>query len=130
MIVAIPELNPSCTGQILTLQRKQRITPYNPDQTLQSIRYPTYYVNFENREMMIRFEKEVEQLTGRTTPMGVKEILLDRREKEGLEKGRELERTRAFEEKLEIARELKKEGLALDFIARTTKLSIAEIESL
>ncbi|WP_316815377.1 hypothetical protein [Pedobacter nyackensis] len=46
-----------------------------------------YYVNFENPKMMIRFEKEVEQLTGRTTPMGVKEILLERREKIGIEKG-------------------------------------------
>ena len=38
-----------------------------------------YYVNFENPTMMIKFEKEVEQLTGRSTPMGVKEILLDQR---------------------------------------------------
>ncbi|SMD08551.1 hypothetical protein SAMN04488101_11239, partial [Pedobacter nyackensis] len=34
------------------------------------------------------------------------------------------------EEALEIARELKKEGLAIDFIAKTTKLSIKEIEVL
>jgi hypothetical protein len=31
---------------------------------------------------------------------------------------------------LDIARELKKEGLALEFIAKTTKLSIEEIEKL
>ena len=35
-----------------------------------------------------------------------------------------LEQTKA------IARELKKEGLAFDFIAKTTKLSIEEIEKL
>ncbi len=35
-----------------------------------------------------------------------------------------------LEEAKAIARELKKEGLAIDFIARTTKLSIEEIEKL
>lgn len=82
-----------------------------------------YYVNFVNPKMMIKFEKEVEQLTGSTTPMGVKEILLDRRKKEGIEQGR-------HEEALEIARELKKEGLKIEFIAKTTKLSVEEIEAL
>ena len=42
---------------------------------------------------------------------------------EGVEKGR-------HEEAIAIARELKKEGLANDFIARTTKLTIEEIEKL
>lgn len=31
---------------------------------------------------------------------------------------------------LDIARELKREGLAIDFIAKTTKLAIGEIEKL
>jgi predicted transposase YdaD len=34
------------------------------------------------------------------------------------------------EEALEIARELKKEGLSIEFIAKTTKLSIKEIKAL
>lgn len=46
-----------------------------------------YYVNFENQDMMRKFEEEVQQLTGRTTPMGVKEILLERRKKEGIQEG-------------------------------------------
>jgi predicted transposase/invertase (TIGR01784 family) len=41
----------------------------------------------------------------------------------GIEKGK-------LEEALAIARELKKEGLAIDFIAKTTKLSIETIEKL
>ena len=44
-------------------------------------------------------------------------------EAKGIEKGK-------HEEALAIARELKKEGLAIEFIAKTTKLSIEEIESL
>ncbi len=46
-----------------------------------------YYVNFENQDMMRIFEKEVQQLTRTTTPMGVKEILLERRKQEGIEIG-------------------------------------------
>ena len=35
-----------------------------------------------------------------------------------------------LEEARKIARELKKEGLAIEFIAKTTKLSVEEIEKL
>jgi len=35
-----------------------------------------------------------------------------------------------LEEAIEIARALKKEGLAIEFIAKTTKLSIEEIKNL
>ncbi|MDB4921184.1 Rpn family recombination-promoting nuclease/putative transposase, partial [Mucilaginibacter sp.] len=53
--------------------------------------------------------------------------VLDYAIKEGMEKGKlegELEKAR------DIARELKKEGLSIDFIAKTTKLSVEEIEKL
>jgi predicted transposase YdaD len=50
--------------------------------------------------------------------------------KEADTKAREEERIKAFEERKAIARELKKEGLAIAFIAKTTKLSIEEIEKL
>ena len=90
-----------------------------------------YYVNFENREMMAKFEQEVELLTGRTTPMGVKEILMDRAKNEGIEKGRaEGEAIGRHEEALEIACKLKIEGLSIEFIAKTTSLTIEEIEAL
>jgi predicted transposase/invertase (TIGR01784 family) len=49
--------------------------------------------------------------------------VLDYAVKEGFEKGE-------YQRSLEIARELKKEGLAIEFIAKTTKLSIEEIEKL
>jgi predicted transposase/invertase (TIGR01784 family) len=89
--------------------------------------FTKYYMNFENREMMAKFEQEVELLTGRTTPMGVKEILMDRAKNEGIEKGRAEGR---HEEALEIARKLKIEGLSIEFIAKTTSLTIEEIEAL
>ena len=46
-----------------------------------------YYVNFESKKTMSIFEKELEQLTGRTTTMGTEEFLLQQREIEGIEKG-------------------------------------------
>lgn len=90
-----------------------------------------YYVNFENPDMMIKFEKEVEQLTGRTTPMGVKEILLERRKREGIEIG--IEKGQAIgrhAEALEIAREMKKDKFPIETIVKLTKLTIEEIQSL
>ncbi|SDK41422.1 conserved hypothetical protein (putative transposase or invertase) [Pedobacter sp. ok626] len=93
-----------------------------------------YYVNFENPEMMIKFEEEVRKLTGKTAPMGVKEILLERRLKEGIEKGRQLERAKALEEKKEekkaVARNCKNEGVDFNAIVKITGLSLEEIKSL
>jgi len=51
--------------------------------------------------------------------MGIEEFLLDQAKNEA-----------KLEEAKAIARELKKEGLAIEFIAKTTKLSIEEIEKL
>jgi len=56
--------------------------------------------------------------------------VLDYAVKEADTKAREEERIKAFEEKKAIARDLKKEGLSIEFIAKTTKLSIEEIEKL
>lgn len=86
----------------------------------------TYYVNFRNKEMMIKFEQEAEKLTGRTEPMGVREILLDRAKREG----REEERLKALAEKKQMARDLKTNGVDLDIISKVTGLSIEEINKL
>ncbi|SDL13944.1 conserved hypothetical protein (putative transposase or invertase) [Pedobacter sp. ok626] len=98
-----------------------------------------YYVNFNKPEMMLKFEKEVEQLTGRTTAMGVREILLDRAtdkgrvegRNEGLNEGRSegllLGSHRAT---LKIALEMKKDGFPIDKIVKLTKLSVKEVEVL
>ncbi|WP_316833759.1 Rpn family recombination-promoting nuclease/putative transposase [Pedobacter nutrimenti] len=51
-------------------------------------------------------------------------------EQRGIEIGAELERAKAEQEKREMALELKKEGLSIDLIARTTKLSVEEIQTL
>jgi predicted transposase/invertase (TIGR01784 family) len=57
--------------------------------------------------------------------------ILDYARQEGIELGIEkgIEKGK-MEEAREIARELKREGLPFDFIAKTTKLSVEEIEKL
>jgi len=82
-----------------------------------------HYVDFENPEMMLKFEKEVAQLNGRSTTMGTEQYLLQKAEHQGIEKGIE-------KGKYVIARELKKEGLPPEFIAKTTGLSVKEVEKL
>jgi predicted transposase/invertase (TIGR01784 family) len=60
-----------------------------------------------------------------------KEIAAEEGMKMGLEKGIEkgIEKGR-HDEALDIARELKKEGSSIEFIAKITKLSVDEIEKL
>ena len=94
-----------------------------------------YYIHFENPEMMTKFGQQISILTGGTTTMGIEEFLLDQAKNEGIEKGKlegikEGKLEGKLEEAITIARELKKEGLAIEFIAKTTKLSIEEIEKL
>jgi predicted transposase YdaD len=49
-----------------------------------------YYRRFENPEMFAKFEQEISILTERNITMGIEEFLLDRAEKQGIEKGIEL----------------------------------------
>ncbi|QNL48125.1 hypothetical protein H8S90_15065 [Olivibacter sp. SDN3] len=46
-----------------------------------------YYVRFENEENLIIFEKQIEEITGRSEIMGIEELLLDRATKQGIQKG-------------------------------------------
>lgn len=68
------------------------------------------------------------------TPMGVKEILLERRERVGMEKGiergREMVLAEILEEMKTRARNLKKKAVDLDVISEATGLSLEEIKSL
>ncbi|WP_316788828.1 hypothetical protein [Pedobacter frigoris] len=71
------------------------------------------------------------KIKGKSTTMGIEELLLDRAKHEGKVEGKlEGKVEGKLEEQREIARELKKEGLAIEFIAKTTKLSVEEVEQL
>ncbi|MCW2264015.1 MULTISPECIES: hypothetical protein [Sphingobacterium] len=62
--------------------------------------------------------------------MGTQEYLLDKAEKQGIEKGRLEERAKLKVEKRTIALEFKKMGLPVADIAKGTGLSIEKIEKL
>ncbi|MCD0489924.1 hypothetical protein LPB86_16905 [Pedobacter sp. MC2016-14] len=80
--------------------------------------------------MFTTFEKEVEQLTGRTVPMTVKEILVGRAIKQSLEDGIAIGELKALEEKKQIARNLITKGISLEVISDATGLSIEELATL
>jgi predicted transposase/invertase (TIGR01784 family) len=52
--------------------------------------------------------------------MGIEELILDRAIKQGIQQG-------SYNSAIKIARELKKEGLAIEFIAKVTNLSSKEV---
>ncbi|MGJ1534900.1 Rpn family recombination-promoting nuclease/putative transposase [Sphingobacterium multivorum] len=91
----------------------------------------TYYVSFDNEEVLSIFEEEIKTKIGRSDTMGTQEYLLDKAEKKGIQKGKiegKIEGKR--EEAIAIAMEFKKMGLPIADIAKGTGLSIEEIEKL
>lgn len=87
----------------------------------------TYYVSFDNEEVLSIFEEEIKTKIGRSDTMGTQEYLLDKAEKKGIRKGK-IEGKR--EEAIAIALEFKKMGLPIIDIAKGTGLSVEEIEKL
>ncbi|WP_367208859.1 Rpn family recombination-promoting nuclease/putative transposase [Sphingobacterium sp. R2] len=86
-----------------------------------------YYVSFDNQDSLIIFEQELKEKLGRSNTMGTREYLLDKAEKQGIEKGKvEGEREKA----IAIALEFKKMGLPVVDIAKGTGLSVEDIEKL
>ncbi len=102
----------------------------------------------DSQEINSKFDTIVEQLTERKTTMpGIMEALKQIAREEGWEEGKlegkkegKLEGRKEgrkegklegkHEQSLAIARELKKEGLSVEFIARTTRLSREVVEKL
>ncbi len=82
-----------------------------------------FYVVFRDKAYAKQYEEEIERVTKTTKPMGIRELILEKVREEGEEKGK-------LEEKYKIARELKKEGLPVEFIASVTSLPLEEVEKL
>jgi len=84
-----------------------------------------YYVRFENPVVNLKFDKEVEILTGRSTTMGIEELLLERAKNQGLEQGME----RGFEK----GEENKSHAVVVNLISHgfsdDQAASIAEVSS-
>ena len=86
-----------------------------------------HYVDFENKEMLAKFEQGISILTKRSTTMGIEEFLLDQAEKKGRKEGREEERREVINE---TVLKLKKSGIDVALIANIMGLSVEEVEKL
>ncbi len=90
-----------------------------------------YYTRFENPEIHSKFEQAVEVLTERNTTMGIEELLLDRAKKQGLKAGIEKGIEKGSHDKaVAVAKEMIKDGISVEQIAKFTKLTVGEIETL
>lgn len=95
----------------------------------------TYYVSFDNEQVLSIFEEEIKTKVGRSNTMGTQEYLLDKAERKGVEKGikegirKGIEKGKR-EEAIAIALEFKNMGIPIADIARGTGLSVEEIEKL
>lgn len=100
---------------------------YEHDRIIRFLLFLKNFIYIENQEINRKFDTIIEQLTDGKINMGVIEAIKQKERLEGKLEGK-LEGRQ--EEALHIARELKKEGLSPEFIARTTKLPLEVIEKL
>ena len=76
-----------------------------------------YYVRFENPVVNLKFDKEVEILTGRSTTMGIEELLLERAKNQGLEEGLEKGLEQGMEKGFEKGEENKSHAVVANLIS-------------
>jgi len=88
----------------------------SPVKTRAIMNFLKYYVSFENKENISKFEKEIRTLTNNNFTMGIEELLLERAEKRGVEKGREEGRQEGRQEGREEGKEEAKEESAYVFV--------------
>ncbi len=100
---------------------------YDKDRITNFLIFLKNFLYINNSKINSKFDQEIIQLTGGTIDMGVIEIVKKQERQQGLLKGRkEGEHNKA----LDIAREMKKDGLPIEQIVKFTKLSAKEIEKL
>ncbi|SEK24417.1 RpnC/YadD family protein [Parapedobacter koreensis] len=103
----------------LTIARALLRHDYDHDRIISFLVFLKNFLYIKDSEINRIFDEHVIQLTGGAINMGIIETV----KKQERQKGRR-------EEAIAIARELKKEGLSVEFIAKTTKLTIKEVEKL
>lgn len=85
-----------------------------------------YYVRLENQETTDKFERAIEEITQRSTTMGIEQFLLERAQKQGIEKGIEKginEKTLAFTKTL-----IRETNFTTEEIARLVDVSVSFVE--
>jgi predicted transposase/invertase (TIGR01784 family) len=97
-----------------------------------------HYVRFNNENTLI-FEQKLEQFTGKTYPMGIEQLLLQRAEikgeqrgeKKGEKKGEKIGEQRGDDRrKSEVIRKARLKGFSLEVIADITDLSVEQLKAI
>ncbi len=89
-----------------------------------------HYVRFNNENTLI-FEQKLEQFTGKTYPMGIEQLLLQRAETKGEQRGEKRgEKKGENKEKREVIRKARLKGSSLEFIADITDLSVEQVKAI
>ncbi|MDR6784569.1 putative transposase YdaD [Pedobacter africanus] len=107
----------------LTIAKALLAQNYDHDRIVSFMWFLKNFIFIDNQDINHKFDQQIETLTGGKLDMGIIETIKMQERREGKAEGR-------HEEALEIARELKKEGLSIEFIAKTTKLSVEEVQAL
>jgi len=123
----------------LTIARMLLRSNHGHERTVSLLLFLKNMLYVRNPEINRTFDSEIEQFSGGKITMGVVEYLTEQARYEGLEQGMQsgwqkgmekgIERGR-LEERLFLAREMKKARLPADQIALLTKLSAKDVESL
>lgn len=83
-----------------------------------------YYVHFDNEENNRIFDRQLQQIIGRSEAMGIEELMLDRATKQGIQKG-EQKKSRDVVENL-----LSKLGLSDEQAAEVAEVSIEFVQKI
>ncbi|TCD01267.1 RpnC/YadD family protein [Pedobacter psychroterrae] len=114
----------------LTIVKALLIQKYDRDKIMRFMGFIKNFIFIKNKDINAKFDQQVRALTGGTIDMGIIETLKMQERREGEAKGRQSERTKAKEEKRQIAHNLKNKGIDMQIIAEATSLSFKEIEAL
>ena len=89
-----------------------------------------YYVRF-NTENTLIFEEKLEQFKGKIYPMGIEQLLLHQAEVKGEKRGEKRgEKQGSENEKLDVVRNARLNGLSVDVISKIVNLPIEKVRAI
>lgn len=113
-----------------TLLRKQ----FSKEKIRALMNFLKYHIRFDKEETMIKFDKEIELLTSKSTTMGIEEFLINRATEEGIKKGIEqgietgIDRGIELQKRHTVTNLLQNTDFNSEKIAQFASVSIAFVE--
>lgn len=107
----------------MQLLRKLYANNFSREKITALLRFLKLYVRFESKELISKFDVELDKITNRPNTMGLKEFVLDRERrmarKEGREEGREQGREEGREEGMSIKEKEDKKTFTVNLLTQT-----------